>query len=96
MSPIRRAAMAAAIITVTTAFAVSPVLAENAGSDAGSATSPSGAVTSTKTPTHNGVGSPGPQNPGGRMPESGHIPGAPGQNGSHAGSALMPKSSGGQ
>ncbi|GAN77678.1 hypothetical protein [Acidisphaera rubrifaciens] len=84
MKPIRRAAMATAALAAAAAFAAGPALA----ADTSAAPSPSGAVTSTKTPTHNGVASPGPQNPGGRMPESGHIPGAPGQNGSHAGSSL--------
>ncbi len=31
----------------------------------------------TMTPKNTGVGSPGPQNPGGRMPESGQVPTAP-------------------
>ena len=79
MTPIRRAALTAAIVTATAALAASPVLAAESGSS-----TPSGAVTSTKTPTHNGVASPGPHNPGARLPESGQIPGAPGHGDGHA------------
>jgi hypothetical protein len=36
---------------------------------------------STMTPKNTGVASPGPQNPGGRMPESGQVPAPPAQGG---------------
>ena len=82
MTPIRRAALTAAVLTAASAFAALPAVAAEDGSTA--TRSPSGAVTTTKTPTHNGVASPGPHNPGARLPESGQIPGAPGHGGSHA------------
>ncbi len=50
----------------------------------------------TMTPKKTGVGSPGPQNPGGRMPESGQVP-APSANsagGGAAGAQLTPGNGG--
>ncbi len=47
----------------------------------------------TMTPKNTGVGSPGPQNPGGRMPESGKVPTPPADSGS-AGSKLTTGSAG--
>ncbi len=48
---------------------------------------------STMTPKNTGVGAPGPQNPGGRMPESGQVPVPPAHGGS-AGAKLTTGSGG--
>jgi hypothetical protein len=48
---------------------------------------------STMTPKDTGVATPGPQNPGGRMPESGKVPTPPGDAGA-AGSKLTTGSAG--